>query len=115
MIKLFAHTSAYTVGSLLTTMAGLISFPIFTRIFSVDEYGLMSFISATLLFLVGFAKLGMQHSTVRFHGDTRVGDLEVTPTTYYSTVLLSMAVSAVIAAAALAIGTLLIPAHWWED
>ncbi len=50
--KLFSHALKYSVSSLLVTVAGFISFPIFTRLFSVAEYGLISYVSSALMVLL---------------------------------------------------------------
>lgn len=113
--KLLAHTSVYTAGSLLVTMASLVSFPIFTRIFSVEEYGLLSLISATLMLLVGFGKLGVQHSTVRFYSEVATGKRAVTLGEYYSTVVFGMAASATIVTLLWVGVSQTIPAEWWND
>jgi len=113
--KLLVHTSAYTVGSLLVTLASFVSFPIFTRIFSVAEYGLLNLISATLMLLIGFGKLGVQHSIVRFYGEVAAGKRDVTLRQYYSTVVFGMAMSGAIVTLLWAISSQLIPAQWWDD
>jgi O-antigen/teichoic acid export membrane protein len=89
--KLALHTSNYTLGSVLATIAGLVSFPILTRIFTVEEYGILNLISATLLLLTGIAKLGVQHSIVRFYGEVKSGRRSVNLSQYYSTTLFGMA------------------------
>jgi O-antigen/teichoic acid export membrane protein len=71
--RLFVQVSHYSVASLLTTVAGLISFPILTRIFSVDDYGRMNLISATLTVAVALGKTGIQHSIVRYRSEIREG------------------------------------------
>lgn len=113
--RLLLHTSAYTIGSLLITLASFISFPIFTRIFSVSEYGLLNLISATLGLLVGIAKLGVQHSIVRFYGEVAAGKREVSLREYYSTVIFGMAASGLILTLAWAGTSQLIPDSWWND
>jgi O-antigen/teichoic acid export membrane protein len=64
--RLLVHISHYSAGSLLIGLAGAISYPFLTRIFSVSDYGVMSLVSATLATLVTVSKLGLQHSVVRF-------------------------------------------------
>jgi hypothetical protein len=46
--RLFVQASHYSAANLLTTAAGLITFPLMTRIFTVADYGVMNLISATL-------------------------------------------------------------------
>jgi O-antigen/teichoic acid export membrane protein len=113
--KLALHTSNYTLGSVLVTIAGLVSFPILTRIFTVEEYGILNLISATLLLLTGIAKLGVQHSIVRFYGEVKSGKRSVNLSQYYSTALFGMAAVAGIVTVVWAIASQLIPSSWWKD
>jgi O-antigen/teichoic acid export membrane protein len=46
--RLLVHTSHYGLTSLFSMIAGLVTFPILTRVFSVAEYGTMNLIAATL-------------------------------------------------------------------
>ena len=66
---MFGHFSRYASASLLLTLAGLISFPVLTRVFTVEQYGLLSYVGLVLTMLVGLAKLGMQHAAVRFRSE----------------------------------------------
>ncbi|MGH7945634.1 MAG: lipopolysaccharide biosynthesis protein [Opitutaceae bacterium] len=113
--KLALHASTYSVGSLLVTLASLISFPIFTRVFSVEEYGLLNLISATLSLLTGIAKMGVQNSIVRFYGEVKAGKRPVTLAQYYSTTVFGMMAAASIVASVWAIASQVIPSSWWND
>ena len=78
MLRRFAaHTSNYTISSVLVTLAGLVSFPILTRILDVGEYGVMNLIATALSLMVGVAKLGMQHSTLRFYSEIKAGKRDI--------------------------------------
>lgn len=89
--NLLRHVSNYSLGSLVVTLAGFISFPILTRILGVDDYGNMSLVAVTLTFLVAVGKLGLQHSTIMFYSETDAGKNEWTLPQYYSTILGGMA------------------------
>jgi len=89
--KLLLHLSQYSLGSLLTAVAGLVSFPFLTRIFSVSDYGLMNLVSATLTALVAVGKFGLQHSVVRFGSSIHGGSAERNGEEVVSTVVLGMA------------------------
>ena len=65
--RLLVHTSRYSLGSLLTTLASIVSFPFLTRIFTVSDYGLMNLVGATLTLLTAVGKVGVQHAVVRFY------------------------------------------------
>ena len=113
--QLLAHTSTYSIGSLLVTAASFISFPILTRLFSVDEYGILSLIAATLTLLVGIAKLGIPHSLVRFYAEIDKGQRGTTKQQYFSTVLLGMAGTGLVTAVLWAVLSQMIPASWWNS
>jgi O-antigen/teichoic acid export membrane protein len=113
--RLALHVSNYSIASLLMVISGLVSFPIFTRIFTVEEYGILNLISATLGLVTGFAKLGVQHSIVRFYGEIKAGKGEVGLSRYRSTTLFGMMAAAAIVTVVWAIASQLIPSSWWND
>jgi len=113
--RLAIHVSNYSFGNLLVLVAGVISFPIFTRIFSVDEYGILNLIGATLTLLTGIAKLGQQHSVVRFYGEIRARNDPQEIRRFYSTVFFGMVGVGAVVAMLWAGLSQLIPAHWWND
>ena len=47
-----------------------ISFPILTRLVSIEEYGMLSLLSTILLLGTGLGKFGLSNSANRFHGDS---------------------------------------------
>lgn len=89
--QLFQHASYYTIANILTMFAGLISFPIVTRIISVADYGLMTLMASLLSIAVVFGKLGVQHAIVRFHAEA-VSDGPAGENTFVSTTMLSLLV-----------------------
>ena len=113
--RLFRNSSNYAIGSLLVTLAGIISFPLFTRTFSVAEYGTLNLISSVLLLWAGIGKLGIQQSIVRFHAEVSAGNRQITESEYLSTVLIGMACTGAAATTALAITSALVPASWWNN
>ena len=113
--KLALHVSNYSSASLLVMISGLVSFPIFTRIFTVEEYGVLSLISATLALVMGIAKLGVQHSIVRFYGEIKAEKGAAGLSTYRSTTFFGMMTVATIVAVIWAIVSQLIPSSWWND
>jgi len=48
-------------------ISGVISFPILTRIFSKEQYGLFSLIGVTITILMGVSSLGVSRSLLRFY------------------------------------------------
>jgi O-antigen/teichoic acid export membrane protein len=65
--KLFEQSSHYLFGLLGVLGLGFISFPIFTRVFSVADYGLIDLAQKILLLVTAGAKAGMQNSALRFY------------------------------------------------
>lgn len=93
IFKLLRQVSDYSLGSLLVTLAGLVSFPILTRVLGVDDYGNMSLVAVTLSFLVAFGKFGLQHSAIMFYSETRAGNNAWTLQQYYPTLLGGMLIT----------------------
>jgi O-antigen/teichoic acid export membrane protein len=116
MLRRFAlHVSNYSAGSLLVVISGLISFPILTRVFTVEEYGVLNLISATLALLVGIAKLGVQHSIVRFYGEVKAHTRDTALAEYRATTFYGMLATGGIVALLWAVASLLLPASLWND
>lgn len=113
--RLVLHVSRYTGGSLLVTVASVISFPIFTRLFTVAEYGTLSLISSTLLLMTGVGKMGIQHSIVRFYAEVMAGKQAVTESQFFSTVVIGLSAIATFVTLAVALVCLVIPTDWWDD
>ncbi|HYW04925.1 MAG TPA: oligosaccharide flippase family protein [Gammaproteobacteria bacterium] len=111
--RLAAHVSRYSAGNLVVTLAGFISFPILTRLFSVSDYGLLSLVSATLMILVACGKAGIQNSVLRFYSEIRAGDGPFTLSSYYATVVIGMTIGGVLVALLWFLANALAPFHWW--
>lgn len=113
--SLLKHASNYTIGNALMIVAGLVSFPILTRVLSVDEYGVMGLIATALTLLVALGKLGMQHATVRFYSEIQAGKRDVDGKAFVATVVYGMAAVGLVATVLWAIASQLVPAAWWSD
>lgn len=102
--KFFRASSDYFGAQLFGLLASFVSFPIIVRIFSVEDYGVLSLCNTILLFGVAFSKLGMQNAAVRFYPeyDCR-NDLPV----FFRTFALTGAL------AGLVFLVLAIPFSWW--
>jgi len=61
------HYLRYSTANLLVLAAGFISFPILTRMLDNTQYGILGYYEAWVGLAVAFAKLGTQHSLVRFY------------------------------------------------
>ncbi len=65
--KFIIHFSHYLTGNISTQLLGFITFPILTRILSIEQYGILSLISTTMLFSVAIAKAGLSDGIIRFY------------------------------------------------
>ena len=91
--RLFVHASHYGVISLFSMIAGLISFPVFTRLFSVADYGVMALVAATITVAVAVGKVGVQHAVLRYHSEITVGPSRFTLPQLVSTTFFGMLAS----------------------
>lgn len=107
--KLLVHVSHYSLASLLTTLAGLVSFPLLTRIFSVADYGVMSLVGASVTIAVALGKLGVQQAVLRFHSEIRAGKRPFTLQQLSSTTLFGMVATGLAAAGLVFAATRLAP------
>lgn len=81
-----AHRSSHYLAGLLCNLAlGFVSFPIFTRLFSVDEYGIMDLGQRLLLLLTVMSKLGIQNASLRFYDGPAFAIDSNSSRKYYST------------------------------
>lgn len=64
--KLLRHSSHYLTGIVISLALGFISFPIFTRVFSVSDYGTIDLVAKVLPLLTALSKMGLQQSALRF-------------------------------------------------
>jgi O-antigen/teichoic acid export membrane protein len=93
---LYRHSSHYLGGRVAVMLLGFVSFPVFTRIFSVAEYGTINLIMNTVLLLTVLSKFGFQHSVQRYYPE---GEAVTGPDAlrrYYSTLFYSTAVLALV-------------------
>jgi O-antigen/teichoic acid export membrane protein len=79
------QSSHYFLAYALSMVASFITFPIFTRLFSVSDYGILGLISTTVFFVMATAKLGIQNSIIRFYGEVKAAKKEVSLRSFYST------------------------------
>lgn len=85
--KLGRHSSHYLLGRIGLLALGFVSFPLFTRLFSVAEYGEMNLVLKIVLCFVVFSKLGIQNSVVRFYEESVQKGDSSSAQRYYSTLL----------------------------
>lgn len=61
------HYLRYSFSNAFVLLAGVVSFPILTRVLSNTEYGILRYYDALLLLGVAVMKLGSQHTLIRFY------------------------------------------------
>src|SRR5262245_18008264 len=66
-------------------VVGFFSFPLFTRLFSVADYGVLNLVQKYITFLIAFSKLGLQHAVLRFYDAPVFSSDRHAEQTYYST------------------------------
>lgn len=88
--KFFKHSSTYLVGQILLMVASFVSFPLYTRLLSVGDYGLLGLVSLTITLIAAFSKLGLQHSIVRFYSDFDTDSKTQSISKFYSTFFVSI-------------------------
>jgi O-antigen/teichoic acid export membrane protein len=109
---LYKQSSHYLAGRIAVMLLGLLSFPVFTRLFSVEEYGLLNLVVKTVAVFVVFAKMGIQNSVMRFYQDfAQQGDRR-TLQAYYSTLYFAVFVFAGLATIGFDLFVWLAPTPW---
>lgn len=91
---LYRHSSHYLGGRVAVMLLGFISFPVFTRVFSVAEYGTINLIMNTVLLLTVLSKFGFQHSVQRYYPEGQADSGPDALRKYYSTLFYSTALLA---------------------
>lgn len=92
--RLFQHSSHYFAGILISLGLGFISFPIFTRVFSVSDYGTIELVAKVLLLLTALSKMGLQQSALRFYDGRLFSSDQSAAQRYYSTMFYGIALTA---------------------
>ena len=92
--KLFQHSGHYLSGILGSLLLGFISFPIFTRLFSVSDYGTIDLIAKILLLITALSKMGLQQAALRFYDGRQFAGDPSAARRYYSTLFCGMALTA---------------------
>lgn len=110
--QLLKHASYYTISNVLMMVAGLVSFPIITRLISVSDYGVMTLMSSLLGLAVACGKFGVQHAIIRFHAESVVGQGSEGERAFISTVLISLAVFGGVVTLAWVAAAFWAPAEW---
>ncbi len=89
-VKLVKQISMYLSSDILVVLASIITYPIWTRVFTEAEYGHMSIATSTVAILLGFSKFGIQHAALRFYSEFNEHKRNLDITYYYTTTLVSI-------------------------
>ncbi|HEU4414876.1 MAG TPA: oligosaccharide flippase family protein [Candidatus Angelobacter sp.] len=82
---LYRHSSHYLGGRVAVMLLGFVSFPLFTRVFSVADYGSINLIVNTVLLLTVLSKFGFQHAVQRYYPESASSSDPEALRRYYST------------------------------
>lgn len=61
------HYLRYSTANVLVILAGLVSFPVMTRLLDNAQYGILGCYETWVLLAVAIGKLGAQHAILRFY------------------------------------------------
>lgn len=86
--NLAKQSSFYFISNTVIIMCSFISFPIWTRIFTMAEYGMFSLINITVMLGTGISKFGLQHAAMRYYSDFKENKIRLDISCYYTTLLL---------------------------
>jgi O-antigen/teichoic acid export membrane protein len=98
MASLARQSSHYLLGLAGSMALGMVSFPIFTRIFPIAEYGVIDLAQKILLVAVAIAKFGLPNSALRFYDSKQFAADPESRRRYYSTMFVGAVVPAVVVA-----------------
>jgi O-antigen/teichoic acid export membrane protein len=106
---LFQQSSHYLIGLIGNLALGFISFPLFTRMFSIADYGMIDFSQKILLLFTAASKAGMQNSALRFYDGQAFSKNPQSARSYYSTMFLGVAMTAAAVTVLVAVSAGLFP------
>lgn len=109
------HASNYAWAEAAVTLAGIVSFPILTRLLSVADYGTMNLVTSALGLTVALGKLGVQHAVLRSRAEAASGRAGYALESFESTVLWGMLGSGVFVTLAWLAAASSVPDHWWGE
>lgn len=95
------HYRRYVTGSVLATLAGLVSFPVMTRLLDNTQYGIFGYYDTWVLMGVAIGKLGAQHAIQRFypHGGDRASLTSFSTNLFYLPLAISFLIWSLVAMA----------------
>lgn len=106
---LFRQSSHYFAGRVGVILLGFVSFPLFTRLFSVADYGLMGLVLKVTATFTVLSKMGIQNSVLRFYQDHAAASERNALQRYFSTLFFGTAGVATLVALSFLLGVWLMP------
>lgn len=107
-VGVFTHYLRYSSANLLVLVAGMVSFPLLTRLLDNTQYGILGYYETWVAMAVAVAKLGAQHAIIRLYPHN--GDPQRMQRFATNLLLLPMAVSTLLW---LVGATVLACVHWY--
>ena len=68
----FVQFSHFFTGQAASLLLGFITFPLLTRLLSIEQYGILGLVTNTIAITVVFAKAGLSDGIIRFHDEYTV-------------------------------------------
>lgn len=107
---LYRHAFHYLGGRVCLMLLGFVSFPVFTRVFSVSQYGAMSLVLKIVLLLTVIGKFGLQNSVQRSYAEEGASPDPEVRRRYYSTLFFGAGSMGLLVAALFAVSVFVLPA-----
>jgi len=73
ILPLIKQTIVYGIGGLAVPLVGILLVPIYTRVFSPEDYGIINLVQVTITLLTALLILGVDNANGRFYLDTTDG------------------------------------------
>ena len=108
--ELLRDSSHYMMGRGFAIMVGFVSFPVWARLLSVSDYGILNLAQRFTLFAVAISKLGLQNAVLRFHEE--LSSNEDSLRRLYSTTLFGSTIGALGGTILCALFFSAVPATW---
>jgi len=83
--EVLKQSSWYFAGYSAGVIISLITFPLWTRHFTVEEYGILSLIAATVSFVTPVVKFGLHKAVLRFYSEFQSKKRELPESSFYTT------------------------------
>ncbi len=111
--RVASQASFYLVADVIGQLSGFISLPIFTRIFSTAQYGVMGLVDSFFKFAGTLSSMGLRPAALRLYGEFKEGKRDKGPQHLINTM---MSASFLLGAAVslLCFGALLVPDRWLD-